>query len=479
MASIIDDLRIKEKCQIFTPKRIVTIMLNIAGYRNDVVGKTVLENSCGNGEFLAQIVERYIKDAIHKDFSCIDICAGLERDIVAYEIDEKLVCACKERLNKIASKYNVWNVCWNIHCGNFLTSEIAEQYDYIIGNPPYVAYSDLPEINRKEIRNTFVTCKKGKFDYCYAFIEKSFGMLAAKGKLVYIIPSNVFKNVFAEELRKLLKNDLKAIIDFPQDRIFDGVLVSPAIISVKKGAGSNSLKYTKTIGKKAETTSILKERLTGKWIFESTDMAGKRLGDHFKVSNSIATLCNKVFVLKDGYFDTDFYCIGDDRIETALLRETTGPKSSRYAKGKKEYIIFPYYYDDNNELCHYTEAEMQKKFPNAVKYLEKYKSELNERDADQAARWYEYGRSQGLRDTWRRMIMISSIISEDTKAYLIEENVLPYSGLCITCAGAISLETLLAELNSKNFKEYINHVGVSVSGSSKRVTTKDIENYVF
>ena len=479
MGSVIDNARTKKKCQIFTPKSIVTKMLNVAGYRKNVIGKRVLENSCGNGQFLTQIVERYIRDAICKNFSCDDIRSGLEQDIVAYEIDEALIYTCKERLNKIASRYNVMNVSWNIHCCNFLTKDDGESYDYIIGNPPYIAYPDLPEVDRREIRKTFLTCKKGKFDYSYAFIEKSLSLLAPKGKLVYIIPSNIFKNVFAEELRKLLKEDLKIIIDFPQDRIFDGVLVSPAVILTQKGNKTDGLRYTKVVGKEQKTTTISKEKLAGKWIFESIETEGKRLGDYFKVSNSIATLCNKVFVLKDGAFDGDFYCVGNDRIERTLLKETTGPKSSRYADGKKEYIIFPYYYDDSGKLCHYTEKEMRKKFPYAIKYLSKHKTKLKNRDADQLAKWYEYGRSQGLRDIGRKTIMISSVISDDTKAYQLEENVIPYSGFCITPTGQISLETLLTELNSKKFKKYISRVGVSVSGSSKRITTKDIENYVF
>ncbi len=65
------------------------------------------------------------------------------------------------------------------------------------------------------MKENFKTCKKGKFDYSYAFIEKSYNLLKSNGKLVYIIPSNIFKNVFARNLRELLKKDIISIIDFP------------------------------------------------------------------------------------------------------------------------------------------------------------------------------------------------------------------------------------------------------------------------
>ena len=479
MVSVIDDPRIKEKCQIFTPVDIVAKMLDLSGYSNDVVGKTILENSCGNGEFLAEITERYIRDAISSGISLEGICKGLERDIVAYEIDKELISVCKNRLNSITLRYNISDIQWNIHCGSFLSKEVTGKYDYIIGNPPYIAYPDLPENERKELKSIFSTCKKGKFDYSYAFIEKSFDMLKTGGKLVYIIPSNIFKNVFAEELRKLIKGDLTTVIDFPQDKVFSGVLVSPAIIVVEKSIGSDHLSYTKVLGGKETANLISKEKLVGKWVFDALNTEGRRVGKHFKVSNSIATLCNRVFVLKSGYFESNFYCIGEDKIESAILKKTTGPKSKRSKKEKEEYLIFPYRYDQNGILVHYTEEEMREYFPSAMQYLDNHRAELDARDTDESAAWFEYGRSQALQNPPQKMIIISSVISEDTKAYLLKGGEIPYAGLYITPTGKITLEYLLKKLNSKSFKEYISCVGVSVSGSSKRITTKDIENFAF
>ena len=64
MASVIENLKIKQKCQIFTPAEKVSRMLDMAGYEDNLFGKKVLENSCGDGEFLVQIAERYITDAV-------------------------------------------------------------------------------------------------------------------------------------------------------------------------------------------------------------------------------------------------------------------------------------------------------------------------------------------------------------------------------------------------------------------------------
>ena len=65
MGSVIENEKTKEKCQIFTPDDIVKSMLNHLGYSDHLYGKTILESSCGNGQFLKEIVIRYIK----KDFT--------------------------------------------------------------------------------------------------------------------------------------------------------------------------------------------------------------------------------------------------------------------------------------------------------------------------------------------------------------------------------------------------------------------------
>ena len=49
-------------CQVFTPHNIVVEILNQVGYIEKLYGKKVLENSCGDGAFLVEIVDRYIID---------------------------------------------------------------------------------------------------------------------------------------------------------------------------------------------------------------------------------------------------------------------------------------------------------------------------------------------------------------------------------------------------------------------------------
>lgn len=475
MFSVIKNFRIKAKCQIFTPKEQVEKMLDLALYTKDLYGKKFLENSCGDGEILTQAVIRYIEDCKKRRFSKKKIKSGLEKDFAAYEVDNKRVEECKNRLDEVTKQYKITDVSWNIRCEDYLTAENDKSYDFIVGNPPYIAYPDLPTEVQKYVKENFTSCKKGKFDYSYAFIEKSYSELSQKGSLVYIIPSNIFKNVFAEELRNIIKDDLYSIDDFPSEKVFEKVLVSPAIICIVKGNNSTKLLY-RVFG----TEKVIdKVQLKSKWIFEDANASsGKRIGDYFKVSSSVATLLNEAFILKDGDIKDKFYEFDNHKIETSLIRKAASPKNKKYNKST-EYIIFPYFYDDYGKLQHYSEEEMYASFPHAMKFLETHKEKLQKRDADSNAKWFEYGRSQALQNINQKLILISSIISDCTEPYVLDVNEVPYSGLYIMPISNMSLDSLISILKSAKFKEYIKSTGVCVSGTSKRISPKDIENYIF
>lgn len=73
--------------QIPTPVEYIRNMLDQIGYTQNVVGKKILENSCGRGSILRVIVERYLIDAAAQGLSIEETREGLERDIIGFEID--------------------------------------------------------------------------------------------------------------------------------------------------------------------------------------------------------------------------------------------------------------------------------------------------------------------------------------------------------------------------------------------------------
>ena len=132
-----------------------------------------MENSCGDGQILQEVVRRYIEDFIKNGMTKSKIEKGLSEDIYAIEYDKLQYEKCKKNLNTILNEYKLKKINWkNIENKDALLHIDYSKFDDVVGNPSYIKYKLLSLEDREYIREKFETCKKGKFDYCYAFIER-------------------------------------------------------------------------------------------------------------------------------------------------------------------------------------------------------------------------------------------------------------------------------------------------------------------
>lgn len=466
-----------KKCQVFTPSDYVEKLLDSVGYKHDLYGKKIMENSCGDGNILSSIVGRYIDDGLRVGLSKEKICSGLSRDIYGVEIDPQKHKDCLNRLNVVLEKNGISPVKWNIFNGDYLTIKNNEKYDFVVGNPPYITYSELTKKNQTYLKRSFESCKKGKFDYCYAFLEKSIGDLSDTGEMAYLIPSSIFKTVFGENLRKIMLPHLVTIYDYTQEKVFSDALVKSAIVvlsSVDTGSGIHYVDETTKVDK-----MLLRDKLGAKWNFADDCSGERRFGDYFKVSHAIATLCNKAYVIKEWETDTDgnYICDGAT-IERDVIRDAASPKSLRTEKTEK--ILFPYSYDDTHALIRFDEPEFKTKYPGAYNYLMRFKKFLDKRDSDSSAFWFEYGRSQALASLDCEKALISTIISSKVLVYKLCEKSIPYAGMYIVPKSEeYTLDDGIRILQEDKFYMYAKDIGIHINGNSVRITSKDIENFRF
>ena len=194
-----------KKCQVFTPENYVKKLLDSIGYTKNLQGKKILENSCGDGNILVAIVQRYIDDGVLNGLSEEEIRLGLSRDIYGIEIDQKQYEKCIKNLNRVLRKNSIKDVEWQVFNTDYLRWNENMIFEFIVGNPPYITYSELKKEEQRYVKENFITCQKGKFDYCYAFIEKGIQSLTQDGKMAYLIPSSIFKTVFGMNLRNFMK----------------------------------------------------------------------------------------------------------------------------------------------------------------------------------------------------------------------------------------------------------------------------------
>lgn len=469
MSSIFDNKLNKGKCQKFTPADKVEDMLDIAEYTGGLVGKKVLESSFGSGNIIVAVVRRYIEDSLSAGISPQTISCNLKDDIYGVELDRVLFNACICRLNSLLKEYRLPEVEWSLYNEDALIWDCKIKFDLVIGNPPYITYKDIDEDNRKYIREKYESCKLGKFDYCYAFIEKGINALSDSGKLIQLVPANIYKNVFGKRLRELLQPHIKSIREYPGQELFDKTLTSSTIFLFDKAYESDVVSYIDLTAE--QEVQIARSSLGEKWVFsnETESLRGEiRFGDCFRASNVVATLLNKAFLLSE---------LDITGIEAEVVRKAASPKQMR--KKKQEYIIFPYSYVDG-ELVRYDEATFEQRFPNAAHHLNAYKDELDQREKDDKANWFEYGRSQALSHLNQKKLLMSTVITKQVEPYMLDEDTVPYSGIFITVKKPeYSLNDAIRVLQSDHFMKYVQSLGVSVSGNSKRITCKDINNYMF
>ncbi|MGO5444427.1 Eco57I restriction-modification methylase domain-containing protein [Faecalimonas sp. LCP19S3_D12] len=464
-------------CQVQTPDAYVKKLLDYVGYNNNLLGKRVLENSCGEGNILAEIVERYICDLRENKYEDIEIVKGIENDIVGYEKDPKLAAVCVDKLERIRVSQKLPKVHWNIKIEDYLVEE-EQKYEYIIGNPPYITYHDLKIEERKWLQKSFDSCKVGRCDYYYAFVEKSIKSLAENGKLAYLVPFSIFRNKSAEQLRELIRASIIDIYDFTGEQIFPGVITSSTIIVCDNENRNSTIKYHhKNIDKVVD-----KSTLGAKWFFVDDKYNQAKFGEYFRVCNGVATLCNEAFLITEYEQDEYYAYVGDAKIEKEMLLPAVSTKTLKRQKKtkKEEKIIFPYIVNKKG-YKQIDEKEFMEKYPETVKYLEKFRDKLLKRKVDSKVSWYEYGRTQALNEVYGEKLVFPMVITSRVKAYKVKNMTVPYAGYFVKKIenGKYSLSLAKKILESKDFYNYVKEHGTPTTATSYRISVREIENYKF
>lgn len=154
-----------EKGQFFTP-----IALRTPCWEHlptDFVPRRCLEPSCGSGEFLHDLQQRY---------------PNVTTD--AFDIDATLIDSIRLMFN-----------C-NIQCVDFLNYNITDKYDLIVGNPPY------SELSKDKNYSDYESIIEGRSNLFALFIFKSIQLLNDNGYLYFVIPSTLLVSQSFHRLRQ-------------------------------------------------------------------------------------------------------------------------------------------------------------------------------------------------------------------------------------------------------------------------------------
>ena len=206
--------KIKQLGQYFTPDFVADFMVSLTSKSHN---SSILEPSSGKGVFLKALRKSGFKNII-----------GLEND-------ESLLTA-----NDPAVKNE-----------SFISVNFDNRFDLVIGNPPYVRWKNMTQIQKNELgtNNLWNQHFNSLSDYLYIFIMKSVELLKDEGELIFITPEYWLSTMHSQSLRNYLLRHgyIKEIYHFSETPIFNKVTSSIIIF-----------KYVKSSKKKDDTTTIFR-----------------------------------------------------------------------------------------------------------------------------------------------------------------------------------------------------------------------------
>ena len=247
----LDDNEKKANGIYFTPKNIVTDMINICKKHNKKI-KRVLEPSCGSCQVINEV---------DKAFEDIQI-DGVEFNNTIFTEIKAL-----EHINNT-----------NLMNNDYLKYVPEEKYDLIIGNPPYFVMS------KKDVDTIYYNYFDGRPNIFVLFIIKAMFELKMNGILAFVLPKNFLNCNYYNKLREHIVDNFKivSIKDHSNEKYIETGQDTIVLIIQKRKKRTINIKY------------VLK--FEGNTIF-NTKEGIKKLKEYYK---DATTLKNMKFEVKVG-----------------------------------------------------------------------------------------------------------------------------------------------------------------------------------
>lgn len=482
----------KKTGEIYTPMSLVANMLDFGGYKGPIIlQQYVIDNSCGNGAFLSQIVLRYIQAYLDSPY-------GSDKDNLKQELERYIwgidkcwhaVTQCKYCLDQIAARFEIFDVKWNVICADALTYGCKDifwqdtiKFHYIFGNPPYIRVHHIDDATRKELRN-FKFTRNGMTDVYLAFVERGFQILAPAGIMCLITPRSWLTSKAGEDMRKFVIDNghLTGIVDMEHYQPFDGVKCYTAI--------------SLFVGPAMKVTSF--------WCCKYNPALPNSIVYHNHIQYNQAVIDDKIYLgdsktlnvlkqikcgeyprtvqVKNGFqtsFDSIFISSFPFVKGTIQVMKSTTGKSLR--------CIYPY--DALGKPL--SEGEFKRQYPEAYDYLLSHKGLLAKRKMPDAEKnWYLFGRSQGIADVFKFKCSINNIIrdTDDLRMHPLKKGTGVYNGLYIllpcsydgkVCDNLNYGSKVYDILHTNEFLRYVIALGEHKNGGYYAFSAKDLENFL-
>lgn len=363
---------------VFTSPKIVQFMLDTIGYTPEINLSYfyILEPSFGHGDFLFEIYSRIVESSKKYNFNPQEV---FQKRVFGCEIDSNKYDDCIVRLRTLMSDFSPCN----LRNEDFLSSNWKHKFDFVVGNPPYVRYENIPTEARNIYKTKFKTFHY-RCDLYVLFYEHSLYCLKSLGKHCFICSNRWLKNEYGKKLRHLICRNfnLEKLIDVEKlDAFQENVLAYPIISVISNSVNKNAIKVA-SIDKIEDLSSNTHYELKRysqneefNLIFHKSQYSELPTieEENFSIGIGVATGADRIFIAKDL----------KNKIEECLLLPIICAKDLSGNKFQYNglYLLNPY--DKTGNIIDIND------YPKAKAYLEQYRTILQERHIVKNNRkWY-------------------------------------------------------------------------------------------
>ena len=459
---------VKQHGRVYTPEYLVRLILDFGGYFGpDTLEKHIIDNSCGDGAFLKEIVKRYCSTFLEHSTDLLKLKSDLETYIHGIELDADECKYCIQNLDEVVAGFGLSGTHWDILNADTLTiDQFNGKMDYIFGNPPYVRVHNLE--NSYDAVKKFRFAEQGMTDLFIVFFEIGFNMLSKNGMMCLITPSSWLGSKAGKNLRTYIRQheNLSGLIDLEHFQPFEATTYT-LISRFQNPKTFEKIEYDNFDGtnltKRFQCFLSLDEISIGECFYLANSEKLSELREiktgysyqYVSVKNGFATLADKVFI---GDFDFTEGTIN-------VLKASTGKWSK---------CIYPY--DNQGKPLSLEEFKEHK---SAYQHLLSNADKLTKgRDIEDDQYWYLFGRTQALKDVSKMKFAINTIIKgkDSIKLEKVPEGNGLYSGLYILTE--IEFEEIEQLVHSEDFIDYFKSLKNYKSGGYYTFASKDLEQYL-
>jgi type II restriction/modification system DNA methylase subunit YeeA len=378
-------------------------------------------------------------------------------------------------------------------------------FNVIIGNPPYIDAKKLASIS-SILKNNFKVYYSSS-DLSSYFFELGINVLKANGVFSFINTNKFFRTEYGKPLREFISaNKIYSIINFEQVPIFDEALVSSLIIVMEKNKDKADFCFSEFNKEKSPNTDfeklvenknkvILKDYITSEsWNFSNLEESTllKKIYQNNKkikeintidIKRGVTTGFDPAFIIDSESYKS--FIKEDDKNISIIKPILKGKEIKRFFNRKSDlYLLFIDWHfplQNKNKSFEENEKELLLNWPYLHQHLLGFKTELSSRNQQETGIRYEWYALQRCAATYYKDFERDKIVWPLTAANYgfaldYDKHYLSSGGFMLV-SDKLSLNYILAILNSKLMKFLFSKIGVMTAGGAYTLKKSTIDEF--